>query len=279
MTPQGVGAGLSAYHNEENEETHMGKILRLLLGLAACGVLVFAAVNLTGYLRESRQSSRLNESLIDDAVLTKAPEADTAAGAQQDATSPAPDAAPITVDFAVLAKTNEDIIGWLYSEGTPINLPVVRSADNKDYLRRLVDGSQNSAGTLFVDYRNAGDFSDSNTVIYGHNMKNREMFGTLSQYRKQAYFDAHPVMWLLTPQGDYRVEPVAGYVTQADSEVYAFSRSGDAVFATVQQAMEKSDFRTDTTIAPGDRFLTLSTCSYEYDNARYVLIGKLVPLT
>ena len=246
----------------------MRKLLRFLLGLAACGALVFGTVNLAGYLRESRQSVRLNEELIEDAVEVRPfqPEDDPAEGV------------PIQVDFEVLAETNGDIIGWLYSEDTPINLPVVQSSDNERYLRRLVDGSWNSSGALFADYRNAGDFSDPNTVIYGHNMKNGKMFGTLPNYKRQAYYDEHPQMWLLTPDRNYKVELVAGYVTPTTSDVYSFDQSEEAVLAAVRQAIEKSTFTADAETAQGDRFLTLSTCSYEYDNARYVLIGRLIAL-
>lgn len=263
----------------------MRKVIRFLLGLAACGVLVFATVNLADYIRESNQSTSLNDDLIDDAVLLKNPvtqTSDTDSISKQETESDAKqlpnETAPIEVDFEVLLEKNEDIIGWLYSEDTPINLPVVQSTDNDYYLRRLVDGTWNSSGTLFADYRNAGDFTDSNTVIYGHNMKNKEMFGTLPYYKEQSYFEEHPAMWLLTPNGDYKIELLAGYVTPTTSDVYSFDQSEEDVLATVQQAMEKSTFAAEVEIAQGDRFITLSTCSYEYDNARYVLIGRLIPL-
>ena len=260
----------------------MRRIIRLLLGLAACAALVFGTVNLTGYIRESAQSISLKENLIDNVVVMKTeaaeaaapPEPETEAGVQQ----LPQETAPIEVDFGVLAETNGDIIGWLYSEGTPINLPVVQSGDNSYYLRRLIDGTWNNSGTLFADYRNAGDFSDNNTIIYGHNMKNKEMFGTLPNYREQSYFDGHPVMWLLTPDGSYKLELAAGYVTPAASDVFSFGQSEEAVLAAVRQAMERSTFTSDVEIRPGDRFLTLSTCSYEYENARYVLIGRLTAL-
>lgn len=280
---QGVRVG--SFGGKSGVRLHMRKIIRALLGLIACGVLAFATANLTDYVQESRQSIDLNEKLIDEAVVRKdtvAPISDTDSIPEQeietDVVRLPSETAPIEVDFDVLAKTNEDIIGWLYSEDTPINLPVVQSADNSYYLRRMIDGTWNSSGTLFADCRNSGDFSDNNTVIYGHNMKNKKMFGTLPNYKKQAYFDEHPVMWLLTPSGDYKVELVAGYVTSASSDVYDFDPSEEEMFATVQQAMERSSFASDVQIAQGDHFLTLSTCSYEYDNARYVLIGRLIPL-
>ena len=254
-----------------------------MIGLAACGALLYGTVNLAAYIQQSKQSINLNENLIDDAVHLNDPasqssKADPVSEHETDTAQIPRETAPIEVDFDVLLEKNEDIVGWLYSEDTPINLPVAQSSDNDYYLRRLIDGTGNNSGTLFVDYRNDRTFSDRNTIIYGHNMKNKEMFGTLPNYKEQSYFDEHPMMWLLTLDGDYKIELVAGYVTPTSSDVYSFEQSEEDVLAMVQQAVEKSTFHTDLEINPGDRFLTLSTCSYEYDNARYVLIGRMIAL-
>lgn len=264
----------------------MRKLFRFLLGLAACGVLVFATLNLVNYLRESNQSANLNEGLIDKAVAIKAPEpqsSDVDFPAQQESeadTERLPmETAPIEVDFEVLLETNEDVVGWIYCEDTLINLPIVQAEDNDYYLRRMIDGTWNSSGTLFADYRNAADFSDSNTIIYGHNMHNKGMFGTLSNYKEQSYYYEHPIMWLLTPDGNYKVELIAGYVTLSTSEIYSFGQTEEEVFALAEQSIEESTFTSDFQVSQGDRFVTLSTCSHEYYDARYVLIGRLIPLT
>lgn len=97
----------------------------------------------------------------------------------------------IVVDFEELWKENGDVVGWLYCPDTVINYPVVQGDDNDYYLRRLLDGSNNIAGTLFIDARNKGDFSDWNTVVYGHNMRNDTMFGTLTEYASQEYYCSH----------------------------------------------------------------------------------------
>ncbi len=263
----------------------MRKLFRFLLGLAACGVLAFATFNLVDYLQESKQSTNLNENLIDEAVsirVTDPPSADADFRAQQESeadTEQLPmETAPIEVDFEALWETNEDVVGWIYCEDTPINFPIVQTEDNDYYLRRLIDGTWNSSGTLFADYRNAADFSDSNTIIYGHNMKNKGMFGTLSNYKEQSYYDDHPLMWLLTPDRNYKVELIAGYVTSSTSEIYSFGQTEEEVFALAERSIEKSTFTSDFQVLQGDRFVTLSTCSYEYDNARYVMIGRLIPL-
>lgn len=263
----------------------MRKLFRFLLGLAALGVLTFATLNLVDYLRESNQSMNLNESLIGKAVAVNDPapqSSDVDFPAEQESeanTEQLPmETAPIEVDFEALWETNEDVVGWIYCEDTPINFPVVQAEDNDHYLHRLIDGTRNSSGTLFADYRNADDFSDSNTIIYGHNMKNKGMFGTLSNYKQQSYYDEHPLMWLLTPDGNYKVELIAGYVTSSTSEIYSFGQAEEEVLALAEQSIEKSTFASDFQVLQGDRFVTLSTCSYEYDNARYVLIGRLIPL-
>lgn len=258
----------------------MRKIIRLLLGLAACVVLAYATMELAGYLKESSISVEMKQSLILEAVSQK--QDPTAATETEDETAPTEETAitaPISVNFDYLTETNPDIIGWLYSEDTPINLPVVQSKDNDYYLYRMIDGNWNSSGTLFADCRNARDFTDNNTVIYGHNMKNKEMFGTLANYKEQEYYEEHPVMWLLTPKGDYRIELVAGFVTSTTSKVYTHPLTGDDAYAMAQETMEKSTFSADIQLTRGDRFLCLSTCSYEFDNARYVLVGRLNALT
>lgn len=255
----------------------MRKIFRFLLGLTACGVLAFATYNLVAYVQESNQSTNLNENLIEEAVALKDP-APQSSNLDSITEQLPMETAPIEVDFEVLWETNEDVVGWIYCEDTPINCPIVQAEDNDYYLRRLIDGTWNSSGTLFADYRNAADFSDSNTIIYGHNMKNKGMFGTLSNYKEQSYYDEHPLMWLLTPNGNYKVELIAGYVTSSTSEIYSFGQAEEEVLALAEQSIEKSTFTSDFQVLQGDRFVTLSTCSYEYDNARYVLIGRLTPL-
>ena len=263
----------------------MRKLFRFLLGLTACGVLAFATYNLVAYVQESNQSTNLNENLIEEAVAVKDPapqssDADFPAEQESEAnTEQLPmETAPIEVDFEVLWETNEDVVGWIYCEDTPINFPIVQAEDNDYYLSRLIDGTWNSSGTLFADYRNAADFSDSNTIIYGHNMKNKGMFGTLPNYKEQSYYDEHPLMWLLTPDGNYKVELIAGYVTSSTSEIYSIGKTEEEVLILAEQSIEKSTFASDFQVSQGDQFVTLSTCSYEYDNARYVLIGRLIPL-
>ena len=127
----------------------------------------------------------------------------------------------------------------------------------------------------------AGDFSDYNSIIYGHHMNDGSMFASLDNYRKPdgQFAKDHMVMYLNTPTQNYRVELFAGYLTDADSNTYTSSFPDTSSFLLYCQEMKaKSDFPSDVEIQPGDRIITLSTCSYEWHDARYVVQGRLVPI-
>jgi sortase B len=181
------------------------------------------------------------------------------------------------VDFDELRKLNGDTVAWIYSEGTPIDYPVVLGEDNAFYLNHTFSGRSGAAGTIFMDYDNQGDFSDANTAIYGHHMRNGSMFASLDKYRKQSYYDKHPVIYLYTPSGNYAIELFSAYVRDASLLPHDFDSPEDFL-AYAEKVKSLSDFRSDVTVGAGDRIVTLVTCNYNYDDARYVVHGKLVPL-
>ena len=185
----------------------------------------------------------------------------------------------IQIDPEKLISINDKYACWIYSADTPIDYPIVHGPDNQKWLHSLFDGSWNSAGTLFIDYRNLGAFQDPNTIIYGHHMRNDSMFGTLTEYEDQAYYEAHP--WLLLIEADRIsvVQLLAGYTTSKYDHCYDIAISDeDDLNAFVEEAMEKSDFVSDVTVEAGEALATLSTCAYVFDNARYIVIGKLTPV-
>ena len=205
---------------------------------------------------------------------------ETAQTASTDAAQPTASATPrpqILVDFTPLLEINGDAIAWIYSEGTVIDYPIVQGGDNAFYLDHLFSGGWGSAGAIFMDVDNAADFTDANTVVYGHHMNNGSMFASLSNYRDQEYYEQHPTMHLYTPIGDYTIEIFSGYVRDASAIPHDFDTPEDFV-AYVDMVRGLSNFRSDVAVEEGDRIITLSTCSYVTDNARYVVHGKLVPL-
>ena len=184
----------------------------------------------------------------------------------------------ITIDFDALLSENRDLVGWIYSENTPINYPIVQTSDNNYYLHRMLDGTHNIAGTIFMDPRNDPNLKDYNTIIYGHNMKNNTMFGSLQKYMEQDYYDNHPVIYYLTPDQNYEIQLVAGYVTEAWSDTYNIPQTIEEQNKLSQDMMSKSLFKTGVSFEEGDNIVTLSTCAYDFDGARYVVIGRLKAL-
>ncbi len=179
----------------------------------------------------------------------------------------------IVIDFDALWKLNEDIVAWIYCPGTRINYPIVQGYDNDYYLYRLLDGSWNVNGTIFMDYRNDSDFADNNTLIYGHRMKTGAMFAELINYNRQSFYDEHPRMYIYTPDQMYRLELFAACVVDSIGDIYSLNPTDDVI----RSCIEKSTFDAELSWPTG-RIVTMSTCTYEYEDARYVVLGDLVPI-
>ncbi len=107
-----------------------------------------------------------------------------------------------SMDFQSLQERYPEVSGWILAEGAGGDYPIMHTKDNEFYLSHLYDGSYNSNRSIFIDYRNSGIFTDDNTVIYGHNMKNGEMFQGLNEYKYQEFYKIHPTITIYTPNGD-----------------------------------------------------------------------------
>ena len=201
------------------------------------------------------------------------------AGAAGDDGNPFTDTPPLRVDFEGLRAVNGDVIGWLYCEGTPIDYPVLQGEDNDAYLRHSYDGEANTAGSIFVEALNGRGFVDSNTIVYGHHMRNGSMFACLDQWAEEGFYGEHPVMWLLTPEQDYRIDIFAGYTTSGYSDTYTiFTGPCGELDGYLEKCIGQSDFSTGIEVDGRGKYVVLSTCAYVFTDARYVLHGVLVPV-
>ena len=263
----------------------MGKWIRRIIMLVLLCVFIFSAGSAGVIIYQYRQGEEAYEQVAKQYVQvqnTDQTAGGSAASGEGTGTNGTPEhhvLAPLIVDFESFQKVNPDIIGWLYCEDTVINYPVLHGADNDMYLRHLYDHTYNTAGSIFVESLNRGGFQDANTIIYGHNMHNDTMFGTLDEWGKQEYFDQHPIFWLLTPEQDYKVELLGGYTTSAYSDTYLiFSEPGPDVEQWLAERLANSVIESPVTQEEGARYVLFSTCSYVFDNARFVLHGKLTPV-
>lgn len=188
------------------------------------------------------------------------------------------DKAPITVDFASLQSQYPDVVGWLYCAGTPINYPIVQTDNNDYYLSHDYTGDFNINGAIFVS-KDDKLAVDSKAIIYGHHMQSGSMFASLLDWSNQGFYDEHPIMWLLTPTQNYRVDLFSGHHTNAYSNMYASVHEvGDELRAYLDNAKSLSDFESQVKLDYKGHYIMLSTCAYLFDDDRYVLHGMLVPV-
>ncbi len=191
-----------------------------------------------------------------------------------------PEVSPIgNVDFEGLRAKSTDYVAWIYSPDTVINYPIVYTDNNFYYLDHIPVEQKNSAGSLFIDCKCSSDFSDQNTLIYGHNMNDGSMFASLREYASQEYYEAHPVIYISTPDFNYRLDLIAGFLTEPTSFAYANTFDEPEQFmAYIETIKEMSTFESDVEVDEDDRVVSLSTCTYEIDDGRYVVVGKLTQI-
>ncbi len=256
-----------------------GKVLYYGVLVLLLAVLVFSSVKIISYMMEKKQSERKQQDLIDQ-VVTPGPDntgTETDNTGKDNNTAPSAGSEPdyITVDFKTLQAKYPDVVGWLYCANTGLNYPIVQTAEEggEYYLYRDIDGSSNKNGTVFLDWQCSSNFTSQNNLLYGHNMKTGRMFAPIVKYKDQSFYDAHPYMYLYTPNQLYKVNLFAGMVTPHDSTVYSYSLSTDYI----NECIANSTFRSSVGTPTGN-ILTLSTCDYVYDNARYVVMGEMVPI-
>lgn len=262
----------------------MKKVLRTVVTIFAMGVFIFSGFRLIGIYSSYRTESQLTQQEAEAYVQTL-PKPTIPARPPKEPQStdpteslPVPEYAPIQVDFEALLKDNPHVIGWIYSPGTPISYPIVQTENNDDYLRTGLDGSYRHGGTIFLDFRCSSDFSDPNSIIYGHNLLDDTMFGTLEEYKQEGYYEAHSTLYLLTPEADYKLEVIAGLSTDARSVFYRTTHDEQTYTEFLDRALAASDFQTGFPREEILRTVSLSTCSYSSDDARYLLVAALLPL-
>ena len=178
------------------------------------------------------------------------------------------------IDTAVsLNDAYPDALGWLYIPDTVISYPVLQSDDNFYYLDHAYDGTPLKAGSVFLDYRCEGRFRNPINIVYAHNMKNGSMFAQITRFKNDSFFESHKYGWLATPETVYRIDFFSLAVADWHDSLY----EGDtSISEWIPHIYDKSAVSREMSYSNDDRFISLSTCSYEFENARNILTGKLV---
>jgi SrtB family sortase len=186
----------------------------------------------------------------------------------------------VEIDFPAWQSLNSDVQAWIHNESIRVDYPILKSPDNEYYLTRDLDLSYKAMGSIFFDFRNKTDFSDPNTIIYGHNFDNGLMFSNLVWYKSQQFYEQNPVYYLYTPEQVYRVDIAAGIVvSETDTTYLVVDFNSDAEFhSLIQKIEENSVIETEIELTPSDRLVTLYTCTNDWQGQRFVVIGKITPL-
>lgn len=236
------------------------KLKLCFLFIFSC-VLVFCVINIFHNIYSENKQEEIIDSLIEIGDVKPSSEIDKIP----------------QIDFSKLKEVNNAIVGWIIIDGTQVNYPIVKGKDNSYYLNHSYYKSYNSYGSIFMDYRSNENFSDLNTFIYGHYTSNGSMFGELKKYMEESFYKEHPFFYILTPNGNYKVDVISAYTDDALSSSYnaKFNDLNDYQ-RYIEKIRLKSRYSTDISVNYIlDRTITLYSCSHESGSKteRYFIHG------
>jgi sortase B len=182
--------------------------------------------------------------------------------------------------LADLQKINPDVCAWLTVDDTNIDYPVVQGVSNMEYINKDVYGEFSMSGSVFLDYRNARDFSDHYSLIYAHHMEGNVMFGELTEFEKESYFQSHTGGSLCTPDDTFIIEWFACLHTDAydykvfNPDSYDTEEENEDLLSYIKT--EAVQYRELDDLVADDQIIALSTCSDLTTNGRTLLFGRMV---
>lgn len=179
--------------------------------------------------------------------------------------------------FKKIKKDKSNVVVWITVDGTNINYPVVKADDNSYYLNHDINKNLKASGWIFMDYRNAMDLSDDNTVIYGHNLANKTAFGSLSNlFTKKWYKESNHYIELINEDGKYKYEIFSIYTVEP--EVYYLQsnfKNKEEYLEFIKALKLRSVYDFDVELEKDDNILTLSTCTDD-NKSRRVVHARLI---
>jgi len=179
-----------------------------------------------------------------------------------------------------LQEKNADVVGWITIPHTQVDYPFLWSDDYDTYLRTDINGQASVAGSIFMDYRCDKTFKEAHTILFGHNMNNGSMFGSLPYFRDRTFFLENQVGYIYLPNENLELQVVACMVVKSsDIEVYGVAETDKQKEQFIDVLKTKNIHGSESVpkdLSIDDRFVILSTCTYEYDEARTVVVYRIV---
>ncbi len=261
---------------DKGKKRKRGNVVMIIVLIVALAVLVFALWRLIPILMDYRQSNAAYEELAEDVVN----QPDT------DGTGTEPwnmyDWQSVEIDFNTLQQINSDVVGWIRFDDTDavnVDYPILHGKTNDDYLHTDLYGTYHYAGSIFLESANSPDLTDIYNIIYGHNMRNGSMFGTLRRYRdSEDFYDENPYFTIYTPRGAYRYA-IFGYANVSEtSDIYrvGFMVNNSEYQELIDEMLSISMRDTDYVPTATQQTVTLSTCTSAGDTYRFAVFGVCV---
>lgn len=191
------------------------------------------------------------------------------------------------IDFEKIKEVNPDVCAWIQIPGIDvIDYPILQSAPEADdnyYLDHDINGTVKKAGSIYIQKLNYSNFTDPNTLIYGHNMLNGTMFGQLKKFRNKEFFDQHRQIFIYTPDSILEYEIISAFVYDNrhilnSFNFYVENECQEFFNECVNPTSYTKQVVDGATLTTNDNIITLSTCTAN-DNERYLVVGKLVKVT
>jgi sortase B len=180
--------------------------------------------------------------------------------------------------LADLQKINPDVIGWLTVDDTNIDYPLVQGETNIDYINTAVDGSFSLTGSIFLDCRNADDFSDFYSLVYGHHIEGNLMFGEIPEFLDDEFFEEHTTGTLFLPEYTRQIQ----WFACMEKNAYDVKLFHPTNYEDVEPREELLDYIQDEAtqyrdigVTTSDQIIALSTCESAVTDGRVLLIGRL----
>lgn len=260
----------------------------------ALAVFVAAVAFIAVYLIRRSGNTQVYDDLRDKVAVNDPVEQEEPEPAKPDPVEPAPvEPAPVEpdpvepeepyvspIDFETLWDVNEDIYAWMEIYDTDVEYPIVQSATDKAYyLDHTIEGRAGYPGSIYTENVNAKDFTDFLTVIYGHNMKNGTMFGSLKKFRSLTYIQEHPTISIYTPEEEltYRIFAAVTYNSRYLPTLYDYdTQEGRQAFIdSIYGVRDMNSYvDKDVTVTADSRLVVLSTCMGS-DSHRLLVVGVL----
>lgn len=197
--------------------------------------------------------------------------------------TPTEELADNPIDFLKLKEENNEVVGWIQIPNMVIDYPILQSGPETAedfYLDKDMYKKKKSAGSIYIQKMNFADFSDPNTLIYGHNMLNGSMFGTLKKFRNKQFFDENDTIKIYTPGQilTYKIYSAFVYDSRHILASFDFRREDDYqkfIDITLNPDAIVQNVREGVEVTTKDKIITLSTCTND-DNERYLVVAVLV---